>query len=219
MAGAIALTHPPIFTAQFRSDLQTLFTWRRDVRRFRNDPLPAGTLERLVTMGCSAPSVGLSEPWRFVIVDDPERRAAIAACFADCNADALQRQSNSRTAAYARLKLEGLGEAPGHIAVFADRTTTQGHDLGRLTMPVTIEYSAVMAVHTMWLAARADGIGLGWVSILDPLRVASILDVPAHWTFIAYLCVGYPSEESNIPTLEREGWEARRLPASVILKR
>jgi 5,6-dimethylbenzimidazole synthase len=213
------LSHPPVFTAQFRDDLLDLFTWRRDVRRFRSEPLPAGTLERLVTVGCGAPSVGLSEPWRFVIVDDPARRTAIAACFAECNADALKSQADSRTAAYARLKLEGLGEAPGHIAVFADRTTTQGHDLGRLTMPETIEYSAVMAIHTMWLAARADGIGLGWVSILDPVRVASILDVPGQWTFVAYLCIGYPVEEHDTPTLEREGWEARQPPASVILKR
>jgi 5,6-dimethylbenzimidazole synthase len=213
------LTHPPIFTARFRDDLLSLFTWRRDVRRFRKEPLPAGTLERLVTIGCSAPSVGLSEPWRFAIVDDPARRSAIAACFSESNAQALQSQDDSRTAAYARLKLEGLGEAPGHIAVFADRTTTQGHGLGRLTMPETIEYSTVMAVHTMWLAARAEGIGLGWVSILDPARVSSILDVPSHWIFVAYLCVGYPAEEHDTPTLEREGWDARRLPASVMLRR
>lgn len=213
------MTDPPIFTAQFRDDLLDLFTWRRDVRRFRKAPLPAGMLEHLVTIGCSAPSVGLSEPWRFVVVDDPARRAAIAACFSDCNADALQSQSDSRAVAYAHLKLEGLGEAPGHIAVFADRTTAQGHGLGRLTMPETIEYSAVMAIHTMWLAARANGIGLGWVSILDPERVTFILDVPDRWTFVAYLCVGYPAEEHDTPTLEREGWDARRPPASVMFKR
>jgi 5,6-dimethylbenzimidazole synthase len=213
------LSYPPNFTAHFRSDLLNLFTWRRDVRRFRSDPLPSGTLDRLVTVGCNAPSVGLSEPWRFVIVNDPARRAAIAACFAACNAEALKSQDDSRAADYARLKLEGLAEAPGHIAVFADRTTTQGHDLGRLTMPETIEYSAVMAIHTMWLAARADGIGMGWVSILDPVRVAAILDTPGHWRFVAYLCVGYPAEESETPTLEREGWEMRRPPATVILRR
>ena len=86
-------------------------------------------------------------------------------------------------------------------------------------MPETIEYSAVMAIHTMWLAARAEGIGLGWVSILDPARVSAILDVPSHWTFVAYLCVGYPTEESDTPTLEREGWDVRRPPSSVMLKR
>ena len=213
------MTHPPKFSAAFRDELRDLFTWRRDVRRFAATPLPDGTLERLVAIACHAPSVGLSEPWRFVIVDDPARRAAIAASFTACNADALEAQDASRRTAYARLKLEGLRDAPGHIAVFADRATAQGHELGRLTMPETVEYSAVMAVHTMWLAARAEGIGIGWVSILDPAAVSTILDVPEHWRFVASLCVGFPVEEHDTPTLAREGWEERRPPASVILRR
>ena len=210
---------PPSFTEQFRTDLLDLFLWRRDVRRFNRDPMPKGTLERLLNIGSLAPSVGLSEPWRFVIVDNQEYRNDIYACFKDCNADALHSQPDSRAALYARLKLEGLTEAPGHIAVFADRTTTQGHGLGRRTMPQTIAYSTVMAVHTIWLAARAEGIGLGWISILEPARVAAILNVPAEWDFVAYLCLGYPTEEHETPTLEREGWEARRLPAEMIVRR
>ena len=210
---------PPSFTEQFRADLLDLFLWRRDVRRFNRDPMPEGTLERLLNIGSLAPSVGLSEPWRFVIVDSQEYRNDIYACFKDCNADALRSQPDSRAALYARLKLEGLAEAPGHIAVFADRTTTQGHGLGRRTMPETIAYSTVMAVHTIWLAARAEGIGLGWISILEPVRVAAILNVPAEWDFVAYLCLGYPAEEHETPTLEREGWEARRLPAEMIVRR
>ena len=86
-------------------------------------------------------------------------------------------------------------------------------------MPETIAYSTVMAVHTIWLAARAEGIGLGWISILEPARVAAILNVPAEWDFVAYLCLGYPAEEHETPTLEREGWEARRLPAEMIVRR
>jgi 5,6-dimethylbenzimidazole synthase len=209
----------PAFGEQFRSDLQTLFLWRRDVRRFKSAPIPEGMLERLIRIGCLAPSVGLSEPWRFAIVADPMRRKAIHACFEACNAEALQSQPDDLAGVYARLKLEGLDEAPAHIAVFADRTTAQGHGLGRRTMPETIEYSAVMAIHTIWLAARAEGIGVGWVSILDPARVAEILDVPADWTFIAYLCLGYPAEEHDTPTLQREGWETRRAPDSVIIRR
>ena len=110
---------------------------------------------------------------------------------------------------YARLKLAGLEEAPCHLAVFADRATDPGHGLGRLTMPEMIEYSAVTAVHTIWLAARAQGIGMGWVSILDP-AVAALLHVPAEWKFIGYFCLGYPQLEDTVPELEQMGWERRR---------
>jgi len=176
-------------------------------------------LERLIECACLAPSVGLSQPWRFVIIEDAQRRAAIRASFESCNADALRAQAPERAARYARLKLAGLDDAPVHIAVFADRETAQGHGLGRLTMPETIDYSVVMAIHTFWLAARVEGIGVGWVSILDPARIAAILDVPAAWTFIGYLCVGYPSEEHDTPALEREGWENRRAAHEIALYR
>ena len=209
----------PTFDANVRSALLDLFVWRRDVRRFKRDPLLAGTIERLIEIACLAPSVGLSEPWRFVIVDDALRRAAIRANFETCNAEALGAQSSDRADHYARLKLAGLDEAPCHVAVFADRSALQGHGLGRRTMPETVDYSAVMAIHTLWLAARAEGIGLGWISILEPSGVAAALAVPADWTFIGYLCLGYPEVNDNTPALEREGWERRHPPASVILRR
>jgi 5,6-dimethylbenzimidazole synthase len=176
-------------------------------------------LEALIELACLAPSVGLSQPWRFVIVDDETTRAAIRQNFATCNADALDVQSRERARRYARLKLAGLEEAPSHFAVFADRSTGQGHGLGRHTMPEMIEYSAVTAVHTIWLAARAQGIGMGWVSILDPKTVAAILHVPAEWKFIGYFCLGYPQLDETVPELEQMGWERRRLPSSVIIKR
>jgi 5,6-dimethylbenzimidazole synthase len=206
------------FDDAFRARLRDLLVWRRDVRRFRRDPLPAGTLERLIHLACLAPSVGLSQPWRFVVVDDPVRRAAVRDNFERCNADALAAQSSERTAAYARLKLAGLEDAPCHLAVFADHSTAQGHGLGRHTMPEMIEYSAVTAVHTIWLAARADGIGVGWVSILEPAAVAAILDVPSHWKFIAYLCLGFPQAEDDVPDLERKGWEERKACAVVLCR-
>jgi 5,6-dimethylbenzimidazole synthase len=212
-------TTRPDFNEQFCAGLMNLFRWRRDVRRFKRDPVPDTVLERLLEAGSLAPSVGLSEPWRFVIVTDSGRRMEILNCFKTCNADALQGQPDDRVAAYARLKLEGLEDAPAHVAVFADRSTAQGHGLGRLTMPQTVEYSAVMAIHTVWLAARAQGIGMGWVSILEPSRVSAILDVPAEWVFVGYLCIGYPVEELETPVLEREGWERRREARSVILRR
>ena len=213
------ITRPPSFDAAFRARLRDLLIWRRDVRRFRADPLPDGTLESLIELACLAPSVGLSQPWRFVIVANQAIRTAIRQNFAACNADALSAQGASRASLYAQLKLAGLDEAPGHLAVFADRSTEQGHGLGRRTMPEMIEYSAVTAVHTIWLAARAQGIGMGWVSILDPQAAASALEVPADWKFIGYFCLGYPQAEDTVPELEQSGWEQRRLPSSVILHR
>ena len=207
------------FGEEARAVLLELLIWRRDVRRFRREPLPAGTMERLVRIACLAPSVGLSQPWRFVDVRSAAPRRAVRASFERCNDEALRCQAGERAALYARLKLAGLDEAPGQFAVFADRETAQGHGLGRRTMPMTIDYSAVMAVHTLWLAARAEGIGLGWVSILDPEDVRAALDVPGCWTFVGYFCLGYPLETDCAPALEREGWEARRDPASVLVVR
>jgi 5,6-dimethylbenzimidazole synthase len=128
-------------------------------------------------------------------------------------------QTPDRAALYARLKLAGLDDAPCQIAVFSDRSTAQGAGLGRLTMPQTLDYSVVNAVHTLWLAARAEGIGLGWVSILYPARITEILDVPQDWVFIGHLCVGYPVQADDTPALEREGWEHRHASSGVVLYR
>jgi 5,6-dimethylbenzimidazole synthase len=209
----------PEFDADFRERLYDLLKWRRDVRRFKRSALPRDTVERLISIACLSPSVGLSEPWRFVLVEDESRRAAIRQCFEACNKEALQMQTPDRAALYARLKLAGLDDAPCQIAVFSDRSTAQGAGLGRLTMPETLDYSVVNAVHTLWLAARAEGIGMGWVSILDPQRIAEILDVPQDWVFIGHLCVGYPVKEDDTPALERAGWEHRHPPKGVVLYR
>ena len=163
----------PAFDEGFREGLRALLTWRRDVRRFRRDPLPPGAVERLIELAALAPSVGLSQPWRFVVVDDAACRGAVRRNFASRQRRRARRSGSGRAAQYARLKLAGLDEAPCHLAVFADRATAQGHGLGRHTMPEMVDYSAVAAVHTLWLAARAEGIGMGWVSILDPREIAS----------------------------------------------
>lgn len=200
----------PKFDRGFRDKLRLLLTWRRDVRRFRPDPIPKEEVDRLLHLASLAPSVGLSQPWRFVLVDDPARREAIRMEFERCNGEALAAQHHDRAARYARLKLSGLREAPIQFAVYADQGTLQGHGLGRLTMPETITYSAIIAVHTLWLAARAEGIGLGWVSILDPARVHAILDLPLEWRFIGYFCMGFPEGDDDVPELEREAWERRQ---------
>ena len=207
------------FTEAFQAELADLFAWRRDVRHFRPEPLQAGTFERLVAIASLAPSVGLSEPWRFVSVDDPVRRAAIRASFAHCNAAALADQAEERAALYARLKLAGLDDAPCQFALFADHATGQGHGLGRATMPDTLDYSAVLALGTLWLAARAEGLGLGWVSILDPAEVSAALDVPAAWRFLGYFCLGHPAADDDMPALQRAGWERRGPPATVLIRR
>ena len=209
----------PEFDAEFRGRLHKLFAWRRDVRRFRSDPLPQGTLRRLIEIACLSPSVGLSQPWRFVIVDNPGRREAVRANFEKSNSAALSGYSGNRARLYARLKLAGLDEAPQHLAVFADPAAAEGHGLGRGTMPETADFSVVIAIHTLMLAARAEGIGVGWISILDPGAMASLLDVPRFWRFTGYLCLGYPQSDDNLPMLQRVGWERRLSPASVILKR
>jgi 5,6-dimethylbenzimidazole synthase len=209
----------PQFDAAFRERLLQLLAWRRDVRRFRPDPLPHGTLERLIATACLAPSVGLSQPWRFVTVDDPARRAAVRAEFAACNAQALASYAGDRAASYAALKLEGLREAPQQFAVFCDRATEVGHGLGRRTMPEMAEYSVVAAICTLWLAARAEGIGMGWISILDPARMTALMEVPPDWRFIGYFCLGLPQAADDRPELERARWEQRRLAQSCVLAR
>ena len=208
-----------VFDAAFRDKLRELLVWRRDVRHFRRDPVPPEALERLLALACLVPSVGLSQPWRFVIVEDAARRRAVRAEFERCNEAALRSYDGERARLYAELKLAGLDDAPLHLAVFAERDPAQGHGLGRRTMLEMPAYSAVTAIHTLWLAARAEGLGLGWISILDPRTVARILDVPAGWIFVGYLCLGYPQREDATPELERRGWEQRRSWQSFVLRR
>ncbi len=200
---------PPEFDASFREQLETLFIWRRDVRHFRTDPVAGDTIEGLISQACLSPSVGNSQPWRFVLVEDPVCRGEIRDNFLNENAAALGDYRDERATAYAKLKLAGLDDAPVHLAVFADTGTGRGHGLGRRTMPEMLEYSAVAAVNTLWLSARAAGIGVGWVSILDPQAASETLEAPEAWRLIAYLCIGYPAAAHRDPALQRAGWQAR----------
>lgn len=208
-----------MFDEAFHARLIELFRWRRDVRRFRRDPLATGLLEELLELASLAPSVGLSQPWRFVTVDDPARRAAVRESFEACNAEALAGQGSTRARLYAGLKLAGLDRAPCQVAVCTEADPAQGHGLGRGTMPQTVAYSAVMAIHTLWLAARSVGLGLGWVSILEPSVVMAALDLPGPMQLVAYLCLGYPEAESEQPELEAAGWEYRHPAAATLIRR
>lgn len=210
---------PARFDEAFRERLEALLRWRRDVRRFRRHPVDPALVEHLLDLACLAPSVGHSQPWRFVRVETEAARAAVRANFAACNAAALADYEGERARLYARLKLAGLEEAPVQLAVFCDGATPSGTGLGRRTMPEMLPYSVVTAVHTLWLAARAHGLGLGWVSILDPARLRADLDVPAAWQPVAYLCLGYPEAEHDRPELERVGWQGVDPAARAVLLR
>lgn len=210
---------PPVFDQVFQKQFINLLLWRRDVRRFRTDPIPKGDIDDLIKEACLAPSVGNCQPWRFVKVNDPKRRKSIRDSFERANNEALNDYHGERAKLYASLKLQGMDQAPVQLAVFADEETEAGMGLGRKTMPEMLDYSAVAAVQLLWLAARVKGIGVGWVSILEPDVVGKTLDVPDHWRLIAYLCIGYPEEDHVVPELVREGWQDRIDPDALTLER
>lgn len=215
----MSVIDPPRFDASFRQMFEQLLVWRRDVRHFRKDPIDAALVERLIGLACLSPSVGNSQPWRFVRVTESDRRVAVRANFSACNSEALHDYQGERARLYAQLKLAGLEEAPEHLAVFCDQESDAGHGLGCRTMPETKHFSVVTAIHTFWLAARMHGLGVGWVSIIEPEKIKEILDVPAGWSLVAYLCVGRPLEENPEPELVRLGWQAREGLEKVLFTR
>jgi 5,6-dimethylbenzimidazole synthase len=187
-----------------------LLRWRRDVRHFRSDPVAAADMDALLAATALAPSVGNAQPWRFVRIASPTLRQALTEHVDTEIARAAKRHvGTDRDARYRALKLHAIAEAPELMAVYCDETPDAGHGLGIATMPEMLRYSTVMAIHTLWLTARARGIGMSWVSILDPAQVSAMLDVPTHWSLIALLCIGYPSQDSAIPELEQRGWQVR----------
>jgi 5,6-dimethylbenzimidazole synthase len=197
----------PVFDNSFVTNFTELVRWRRDVRRFRSEPIPEPLLTVLLSTASLSPSVGYSQPWRFVRIQSATRRSLVRENFLACNKAALDCYEGDRARLYASLKLSGLDTAPEHIAVFCDMGTTVGHGLGQKSMPEMREYSVVIACHTLWLASRAHGVGLGWVSILNAEEVSQIVGVPSAWKLIAYLCLGYPEEQHLDPELQRHGWE------------
>lgn len=199
------------FSTGFQRELDRLFRLRRDVRRFRPDPVSRTLVAELLDLTGLAPSVGLSEPWRYVEVSDPDAREVVRSSFRRCNAEALAGYSGEDARLYASLKLAGLDVAPVQLAVFRDASDRKGRGLGVRTMPEMLDHSVVCSVMLFWLAARARGLGVGWVSILDPDEVARAVAAGPDRRLIAYLCVGWPeTEEDEVPELERAGWERRR---------
>ncbi|WP_255193725.1 5,6-dimethylbenzimidazole synthase [Natronobeatus ordinarius] len=193
---------------EIRAVYETIYA-RRDVRRFRGEPIPDDALERIVDAAHHAPSVGFSQPWDFVVIRDEGTKAEIAAIASRAIEAASVAYEESRREAFGRLKLEGIEDAPVNVCVTCDPTRGEPHVLGRSSMRRTDVYSTCLAVQNLWLAARAEGIGVGWVSFLYPSEVREVLGIPPHVKPIAYLCVGYPETFPDEPILQTEGWRDR----------
>ena len=212
-------TVSPAFSEVERDAIYKVIRGRRDVRHgFLPEPLPDSLLTRLLRAAHDAPSVGLMQPSRFIVIRSLAIRRQIHSAFQQANEQALARYQGERHDQYAGLKLEGILEAPQNLCIVCDAENEQGHGLGRQTMPQTAVYSTVCAVQNLWLAARAEGVGVGWVSILSPDALRSILSIPAHITPVAYLCLGYVDSFGNEPELERVGWERRAPLNSVVFE-
>ncbi|MGD0473813.1 MAG: 5,6-dimethylbenzimidazole synthase [Candidatus Velthaea sp.] len=211
------MTHSAGFSATERAAVYHAIEARRDVRaHFVPDEVDPQALQRVLEAAHRAPSVGLSQPWRFIVVRDERTRADVHAAFVEANTVARRSYSGERQENYGRLRLEGILDAPLNICVLCDEDPARGHGLGRRTIPQTALYSTVCAIQNLWLAARVEGIGVGWVSILDPDRLRTILAVPPNLNVVAYLCVGYVSAFESEPDLVRAGWEARAPLADVV---
>ncbi|MFY9268955.1 MAG: 5,6-dimethylbenzimidazole synthase [Candidatus Manganitrophaceae bacterium] len=189
---------------------------RRDIRRFLSDPIPEETLLRILNAGHQAGSVGLMQPWNFIVIQDPTIKSKIKEIFLDCNREAAKVYAGARRDLYDGLKLEGIEESPVNLCVTCDPIRKGPHVLGVHTMPETAVYSTVCAIQNLWLAARAEGVGMGWVSILDPKEVKASLGIPDPIVLVAYLCLGYVEVFPDLPVLEESGWE-KRLPLERVL--
>ncbi|RUL73646.1 5,6-dimethylbenzimidazole synthase [Dyella choica] len=205
------------FTDEQRAGLYRAIHERRDVRsQFLPDPIAPEVLARLLEAAHHAPSVGFMQPWDFILIDHLDVKRAVKSLYEEANAQAAGNYSGDRAAQYRRLKLEGIVESPINLCITCDRQRGGLHVLGRNTMLDTDLFSTCLAVQNLWLAARAEGIGVGWVSIVDPARLAETLRLPAQVYPLAYLCLGYVSEFLPKPELEIAGWRSR-LPLEQLL--
>jgi 5,6-dimethylbenzimidazole synthase len=206
------------FSSEERAGVYRAIRERRDVRSgFLPEPLPQELLLRLLGSAHQAPSVGLMQPWRFIVIESRAVKEEILEDFQDASAQEHQTYSGEREQLYARLTLHGILTAPVNLCVVCDCDSSRGHALGRHTMPEAALYSAVCAIQNLWLAARAEGVGLGWVSILHPDRVKAVLNIPSSMTLVGYFCMGFVEQFASEPELERVGWE-RRLSLEEVLR-
>lgn len=195
---------------------EAIFT-RRDVRRFRPDPVPDAVLRRILEAAHHAPSVGFMQPWSFLVIRDRAVRRRIEASFQRERLREAENYTGARRAQYLGLVLQGILESPVNVCVTCDRERA-APVLGRNTVVDADLFSTCLAVQNLWLAARAEGVGVGWVSILDPAEVARALQIPEGVVPVAYLCLGYPESFPERPELESAGWR-RRLPLDELVFR
>ena len=190
---------------------------RLDVRRgFIDHPLPDEVLQRLLAAAYSAPSVGLMQSSRFIVIRDLVTRTAVHNIFEGANHKAATTYQGEQRELYTALKLEGILEAPQNLCIVCDTQNERDHKLGRHTMPDTAAYSTVCAIQNLWLAARAEGICVGWVSILDPARLRALLHISDHSLLVAYLCLSFVDHFTTEPELERSGREKRMLVQTAV---
>jgi 5,6-dimethylbenzimidazole synthase len=198
------------FSDAERNALYRAIALRRDVRaEFLPDPVGDDVLLRVLSAAHQAPSVGLAQPWRFIVVRDFAKRRAVNDAFQRANALAAAGYDDATAKEYRALRLAGILEAPINICVTCDELPARGRGLGRQTMPEAPRYSTVCAIQNLWLAARVEGLGVGWVSILDPAELRALFGIPEAVAVIAYLCLGRVSEFAAVADLERDRWEAR----------
>jgi 5,6-dimethylbenzimidazole synthase len=210
-SGVAMSSHP--FSADQQQGLYRAIYERRDVRsQFLPEPIPVEVLARLLHAAHHAPSVGFMQPWDFIVIDDPAIKTRVKALFDIANGQAAERfadEADEKAALYRRLKLEGILESPINLCITCDRTRGGPTVLGRTSILEMDLFSACLAVQNLWLAARAEGIGIGWVSIFDNDELARTLGLPSHVYPLAYLCIGYVSEFLPEPELQAQGWRQR----------
>lgn len=195
---------------------RAIFT-RRDVRsEFLPDPVPDEVLARVLTAAHHAPSVGFMQPWDFMVIRSPAVKAQVQALYSQANEEAAQMFEGEKQTTYRRLKLEGILESPVNLCITCDRKRHGPVVVGRTHIKTMDIFSVVCAVQNLWLAARAEGLGVGWVSIFDQQALREALDIPRHIMPIAYLCIGYVSHFHERPELEKAGW-LKRLPLDQLL--
>ncbi len=213
------MSQPESFSEADRDVLRRVMESRRDVRRFLPTAVPADVLQRVLALAHLAPSVGFMQPWNFIVITALDVRRRVKELFEEQNARELARIGPAdRQALYRTLKLEGVLEAPLNLAVTCDHRRDAPFVLGRAPMPQTDLFSTCLAVQNLWLAARAEGVGVGWVSILDYPATARLLGLPAGVDLVAYLCVGYPVEFRPRPMLEEVGWKERQPLAGLVFQ-
>lgn len=185
---------------------------------YRPDPVPDGVLLRILRAGHAAGSVGMMQPWNFLVLRDQAKRQAVHRHFVACNERAAAVWSDERQVHYGALKLQGILDSPLNVVITCDHTRGGKQVLGRHTIPETDVYSTCLAVQNLWLAARSEGIGMGWLSIMEPSVVKQILGIPEHVTVVAYMTVGYPVAFPEVPLLEAVGWRQRTALDQVVFE-